>query len=498
MKRILDSVHGEILIPRKYFEGIIDTPEFQRLRPIDQSAIRSVFPCARHDRFVHSIGVFNIGSKIAYHLRPLLSGKTDSTVLQTVIESYLMACLLHDIGHAPFSHTFEKYFGDKKILSERLNKELVDYGQGGIITENNYKYPNYHEYTSAIISVDRFAQIIKELDGNPELVARMITGIKYEDKGRSLENCFIELLHGEIIDADRLDYACRDVWASGYATANFDLTRLINAIELDDEPGEWIIIYKSSVINEIESLLRIRDFQNKNVIGHHTVVYDQNLLQEAVRESALKKMKNSHEQKDLEDKAVSKENHDNKSNSNHNYDTIDEADEAVERICTLTNLSGDGEYSYLSDSDLISLIKNDKENESARHWFARQYRHIPLWKTNIEFNLYFPFFKEHSLNCIDFEEILKSTMQSFKINDFRIYPLSIKGDVDLSDMIIRIGEATAKISEVIPRKTIAPKKSFYFAYIPKELEAERMTIIKALKPQLKAAVSSYEEGLTRD
>ena len=68
VKRMLDSVHGQIKIPKDWCEKIIDTPYFQRLRRIEQNSCRTVFPSARHDRFIHSLGVYHIGSLIAKHI----------------------------------------------------------------------------------------------------------------------------------------------------------------------------------------------------------------------------------------------------------------------------------------------------------------------------------------------------------------------------------------------------------------------------------------------
>jgi len=67
-KRILDSVHGYIRIEEKYIKNVIDTEYFQRLRRIEQTSTRSLFPSARHDRFIHSLGVFHLGSKIVENL----------------------------------------------------------------------------------------------------------------------------------------------------------------------------------------------------------------------------------------------------------------------------------------------------------------------------------------------------------------------------------------------------------------------------------------------
>ena len=63
-KRVLDSVHGYITIPEDLCDYVIDTPFFQRLRRIEQTSCRVLFPSARHDRFIHSLGVYHLGSKI--------------------------------------------------------------------------------------------------------------------------------------------------------------------------------------------------------------------------------------------------------------------------------------------------------------------------------------------------------------------------------------------------------------------------------------------------
>lgn len=486
MKRVLDSVHGEILIEKKYFSQIIDTPEFQRLRHIDQSAIRSVFPCARHDRFVHSLGVFHIGSKIAYHLKSKLS---PNAIDNKILESYKIACLLHDIGHAPFSHTFEEYFGEKKNLAKILNGLVPE-----IIKEKEENGPNYHEYTSAILSIKRFKQAIEDLGGDPELVARMITGQKYTDQTRSLDNCFIELLHGDIIDADRIDYACRDVWASGYATANFDVNRLINAIILENRKDVWKIYYKSSVINEIESLLKIRDFQNKNVIGHHTVIYDQHLLLKAVEKTAKHIMSTAAHENGKQD-TNSKETEKAAPLTEQSFSIMTDGDLAISKICSLENLTDEGKFRYLSDADLLHMIKNDRDNEFADQWFSRNYAHIPLWKTKIEFNLYFPFFKDYDLDCVKFQEIFKTIMKNSNIReeDYLLYQVKIKGDIDLSNVNIKIGKDETEISDVIYKKDLTPDKNFYFAYIPKELKEQRMDIIKALRKPLEESVKEFEK-----
>lgn len=256
MKRILDTVHGYIMVEDHFIEHIIDTQYFQRLRRVEQTSIRSVYPSARHDRFIHSLGVYHIGSLIVDHLKKEAEankywGETEAS-MSMIYESYLAACLLHDVGHAPFSHSFEHFFGQKSSLAKRL-KELIsneDFNADvDLIMKNDA--PNYHEFMSAIVACNKFKGGLERMNINTELVARMITGTFYQAKVRlhQVHNCFISLLHGNIIDADRLDYACRDVWASGYSTSSIDLRRLISALHImRNSKREYVVCFESNLL----------------------------------------------------------------------------------------------------------------------------------------------------------------------------------------------------------------------------------------------------------
>ena len=230
MKRILDTVHGYIMIPNEFVKYIIDTKYYQRLRRIEQTSIRSVYPSARHDRFIHSLGVFHIGSLIVDHLEKEAEGchfwGETRTTMMVVFNSYLSACLLHDVGHAPFSHTFEKYYGQKSYLANILKQEIGNERFSSDLDAIREKdEPNYHEYLSAWVTHNKFKDGLLRMNLDLELIVRMITGTFYsiEKDTHQLHNCLISLLHGKVIDADRLDYACRDVWASGYSSSSFDL-----------------------------------------------------------------------------------------------------------------------------------------------------------------------------------------------------------------------------------------------------------------------------------
>lgn len=245
-KTFLDTVHGYITVPESFCSSFIDTPNFQRLRRIEQLSSRSLFPCARHDRFVHSLGVYQIGKKFVEAIK----GNNPELVLSETLETtFLIACLLHDVGHSPFSHTLEEHFGTPgklfSIYKKALFERQEDNGLNAIDLENTDV--KQHEIISALLCITTYYESIIKLNGDPTLVGRMIMGFKYGTPEKSLEDCFISLLHGDVIDADKFDYICRDSWASGYQSNSVDVERIIRSIILYKYEGKWQIAYSPKV-----------------------------------------------------------------------------------------------------------------------------------------------------------------------------------------------------------------------------------------------------------
>lgn len=107
-RQIKDPIYGYVYLPDKYVQGVIDAPEFQRLRKISQTSYEALYPAATHNRFAHSLGVFHLGSIVAKTIREQSLdsfGLSDSQKAKydEYLEVYRLACLLHDVGHAPFS-----------------------------------------------------------------------------------------------------------------------------------------------------------------------------------------------------------------------------------------------------------------------------------------------------------------------------------------------------------------------------------------------------------
>ena len=461
-KKFLDTVHGYISVPDEYCEKLIDTKYFQRLRRIEQTSTRSLFPCAHHDRFVHSLGVFNIGQKIVESIRKQIE------VNSGITSSYLIACLLHDCGHSPFSHTFEHLFGDEEYLFSKYKEELQNRGIDTPLLGYDIKKSDAkpHEILSAYMCMKVFYEQIQELGGTPALVGRMIIGVQYEEKEKSLENCFISLLHGDVIDADRLDYVCRDKWASGYLSHAVDLDRLISAIQIKCSDGVHQIKYKKNAINEIQSLIDSKNFQSTYVFTHHQVVYEQMLLWESVQElikALLPDTPNSPEKL-------------------FNY----------EALFTPQHVN-DNTIIYLpSDDDIVHLMKtHSDEIPHLEEWLSREYKYYPLWKTRSEFISLFK--SKDLLNEANlFDTKIKPAVESVIGTDCIVLNGNPKiKKIARGQILIEFESNTMDILDLsLPSvRDVYKDQVFKYVFVPKDFSDKRSKIIKAIKEELKKNIT---------
>lgn len=476
MKRILDTVHGSIFVDQQYIDKIIDSPLFQRLRRIEQSSIRSIFPSARHDRFVHSLGVFHVGLLIERHItqdrrrhniglpttrkwfRLYPSNEKEAERLyKEITTSYRVACLLHDIAHAPFSHTFEEYYGTKQELAALLQKEANFSDTFNRELEAHIKDINYHEYASAYVVVKAYRNPIEDLRASVELIVRMIIGLQFSnttDRYNQIANAYISLLHGDVIDADRLDYACRDVWASGYATSRIDVNRLISGINLVWVGNKYEICYDANVLNEIEGVLNVKDFQMNNVIHHHTVEYEQDLLKHAAEHMAIGLFRRE------------------KSGTTALRNII--STDAVIGSVMLPRVKVS--ISNIADDDLIFLIKNDCANDDYQEWASRDYKQFALWKTRDEFFAHFGKLfngnRETDILLSKLKPIVLTAISHYGYSDkdLRIVEVEFKTRVSMDDIMVKIGNKRIKYCELVGKSCPKSKKiKFCYVYLSKNI-----------------------------
>lgn len=105
-----DPIHGTIIVDNQIILDLIDTPEFQRLRRIKQLGTSSMtFHGAEHSRFGHCLGVYEITRRICNLFQRNYPQQAPQDGLWNDQERPVALCaaLLHDLGHGPYSHTFE-------------------------------------------------------------------------------------------------------------------------------------------------------------------------------------------------------------------------------------------------------------------------------------------------------------------------------------------------------------------------------------------------------
>ena len=250
--RIFDSVHG--LIPFEWDErdekdyaelrDVIDTPAFQRLRRIRQLGFSDlVYPGATHTRFAHSIGVFHMARKLLEIVRQQLGNDYDAEQGKVAV----VAALLHDIGHGPFSHAFEDAL--KKASMKNLN------GLG--------KAVRHEEWTARIIREDKkLAAALEKVGaawGVQDLGDKVAALIGKEDKNQ-VHGVYSEIVSSQF-DADRLDYLVRDARATGVDIGNFEREWLLDCLRIaHNKKGEphWVIAAKGRQAAEAYLLARLQ------------------------------------------------------------------------------------------------------------------------------------------------------------------------------------------------------------------------------------------------
>lgn len=474
-KRVLDNVHGYITIPDDLCDNIIDTPFFQRLRRVEQTSCRVLFPSARHDRFIHSLGVYHLGSRIVDAINRNCEGQLPEN-FEAVEDNYRVACLLHDVCHAPFSHTFEDFFdNDSNSLADSLASVLSSESFNSDKVDCEWKAAP-HETMSAILAITAFPEFVKPPRFDLEFIARMIVGFKYSDPAKSFENAFIELLHSKVLDADGLDYVCRDATMAGYSTNLIDVDRLIGEIYVirDSEDGQkYKVCFSNKAVNEIESVLGVKNFQQYNVFAHHVVTYEQELLKEAMKSAAFLHL------------------------NNKKYTSEEEREMALKTLCKMSAFRTPyhfGKYCvpllYPSDDDFVSLMKYFPEDKYIRQWLSRSYDLQPLWKSKSEFKHIFgdtlggTELKDIELWVLSPEckEFICSTFGLNKRDVWFLEPKLKDRFGTTNDISIYIDGQIRQFKDLYPKGRMYFNdlgEQFKFVFVPKELD--KNVVLKALK-----------------
>ncbi len=229
-KIINDPVYGFIGIPSELIYDLIEHPWFQRLRNIRQLGLTSfVYPGACHSRFQHCLGALHLMDNAIRTLR-----SKNILITPEEEEATLVAILLHDIGHGPFSHTLEK-----SLIS-------------GITHED--------------MSLMLMNKLNEEFNGRLTLAIEIFRG-NYKRK-------FLHDLIASQIDMDRLDYLRRDSFFTGVIEGSVGSDRIIRMLNVADDA----LVIDEKGIYSLEKFLIARRLMYWQVYMHKTVLSSENLL----------------------------------------------------------------------------------------------------------------------------------------------------------------------------------------------------------------------------
>lgn len=227
IKVLRDPIHGYIHVEYDVIWKCINSREFQRLRRIKQlGASYMVYHTAEHSRFAHSLGVYEI-------VRRMIAENEDIKIAISQRDSVavLLAGLLHDIGHGPFSHAFESVC-----------------------------QTNHEEFTERILLED--SEVHRIIEKTQPGLSKIVASIINHTHPNGL---LTQMISGQL-DADRMDYLLRDAYFTGTKYGEFDLERVLRTLRVKDNK----IVVKETGIHTVEDYIMARYHMYWQVYFHPT------------------------------------------------------------------------------------------------------------------------------------------------------------------------------------------------------------------------------------
>ncbi|MCA2960362.1 MAG: HD domain-containing protein [Silvanigrellales bacterium] len=332
--KIRDPLHDTIPFTAAE-KAIINSPEFQRLRRIQQTAfIKYVFPGATHTRFEHSLGVMHMSgvmlSRLIANQTRLLESLASAVEAQPplvqssfslteqmhgslrethralpylgspeIAQALRFSALLHDVGHAPYSHSMERFLPTwAEVRAALPTLGLPDYLRTALeakITKLTTREPGRlrqrvrHELYTLLIVARLFTRDAPFLGAEMgQDVCSLIDCDVPPSPGGALERSGLQALLHEMVsgelDVDRMDYLMRDSRQCGVVYGFFDAGRILDSagFYFDSMTGRFHLALRRSGVAAFEDFLRARWSMYQQVYFHKTATACEAML-EALR-----------------------------------------------------------------------------------------------------------------------------------------------------------------------------------------------------------------------
>lgn len=269
---VRDPVHGSIKV-RDCEIPILESPFFQRLRSIKQLGFSEyVFPGATHTRYLHSIGVMDVSSKV---FAQVFKEHGDSREIERLHQTVRLACLLHDIGHAPLSHT-----------TEFVMPQVSELKLPGSFAPAQNRQATHEDYTikSVVDSslTESFKGVQSEFGVAINQVAELIIGETADPSYFTVKGInYFPMLHQFVsseMDCDRMDYLLRDSYFCGVSYGKFDLDWIVDNLNICIEDSKAYLGISERAVATFDDFLLCRFHMFLMVYFHYKSVCLEKML----------------------------------------------------------------------------------------------------------------------------------------------------------------------------------------------------------------------------
>lgn len=271
-KVIQDPVHGAISLDGIYQE-MLDRPEMQRLRGVKQLGLGTmIFPGANHTRFEHCLGAYHLAGRMSDAIH--LSNDDSSTVR--------MAGLLHDICHAPFSHTLESFMEMETGMGHMDLARALIFGKVPYFRDcDSDLFDGMGTMAEAMEREGISPEKVCDLIAYPETVGMMVLEGSLRKHEYFPSNDYAhQIIHGPV-DCDQMDYLMRDAHHTGVCHGRIDCDRLIQTMAVVNDR----IVLNRGGVTAAEGLMVSRSLMFTTVYMHEANRIAQRMLIKAVSAS---------------------------------------------------------------------------------------------------------------------------------------------------------------------------------------------------------------------